>query len=85
MANYWQASDKGGVLCSECDPAIGAWHGAFQKRQAAGMLVDDQGFLWSRKSVDSGQLPSSRRVVGVVAIVGEMVEIVGVRNSASTP
>lgn len=52
--NYWSnKSDGKPIVCSECDPEIGQWHGNFSKRSAAGMLVDDQGYLWSHTSAAS--------------------------------
>lgn len=35
---YWlrgrlNASNNGRALCSQCDPAIGKWHGAFPREQ----------------------------------------------------
>lgn len=65
LSHYWQAG-KVGALCSECDPAIGQWHGRFPKRSAAGMLVDQNGHLWSREAVDTGQLPQAYKIVGEV-------------------
>jgi hypothetical protein len=66
--NYWTRTtmDKLPALCSECDPDIGKWHGRFEKRSAAGMLVDQNGQLWSRAAVDGGGLPSHYRIVGEV-------------------
>jgi len=34
------------ALCSECDPAIGKWHGRFPKKSADG-LIEKNGFLIS--------------------------------------
>lgn len=65
-ANYWPAVDKGSALCSECDPAIGQWHGSFPKRSAVGMLVDQKGFLWSKEAVEAGQLPATSTIVGEI-------------------
>lgn len=66
MSNYWRAADKAQALCSECDPAIGQWHGQFPKRSAVGMLIDQNGHLWSRETVEAGQLPVSYQIVGEV-------------------
>jgi len=34
LCNYWQTHSKGEPdLCSECDPLINKWHGAFPKRK----------------------------------------------------
>lgn len=51
-------------MCSECDPGIGKWHGKFEKKAAAGYLVDQSGHLWSRGEVDAGKLPKHYRIVG---------------------
>lgn len=65
--NYWTRKHYGKpLLCSECDPAIGKWHGRFEKRAADGMLIDQSGHLWSRESVGAGQLPATFRIVGEV-------------------
>lgn len=63
LSNFWQAVDKANALCSECDPAIGLWHGQFQKRSAAGMMVDQKGHLWSKEAIEAGQLPAAYRIV----------------------
>lgn len=63
--NYWSRKSKGeDLLCSECDPNIGKWHGRFAKRSADGMLIDQNGNLWSKESVDS--MPSHYKIVGEV-------------------
>lgn len=55
LSAYWHASMEGHpVLCSECDPLTHEWHGQFPKRSAAGMLVDQQGFIWSPEEVKAG-------------------------------
>lgn len=66
LSNYWMVHKSDEHLCSECDPEIAAWHGRFEKRPADGMLIDQMGHLWSRKSVDAGQLPKHYRIVGEV-------------------
>lgn len=44
LTNYWSEhlGDGKPALCSECDPAIGTWHGEFEKRTVtqAGMVPD---------------------------------------------
>lgn len=65
--NYWMHKNDGEpLLCSECDRVIGEWHGMFTKRTADGMLIDQNGHLWSRESVNAGQLPAAYRIVGEV-------------------
>lgn len=49
-SNYWWdvAQEKKPALCSECDPAIGKWHGEFEKRLVAdfpNLKADADGFL----------------------------------------
>ncbi|WP_176042755.1 hypothetical protein [Burkholderia stabilis] len=68
---HWPDDIRGKALCSACGPTIrtdgaatefGAWHGLFPRRAASGMLIDQNGFLWSRSS----KLPASARIVGEV-------------------
>ena len=54
---YWGRQRK---LCSEC--GTGEWHGIFEKKPAAGMIIDECGFLWSRKE----SMPDHIKAVGVV-------------------
>lgn len=63
--NYWsrKSTDKD-PLCSACDPDIWQWHGIFPQRSAAGMLIDQQGHLWSKSAVEG--LPGHYRIVGEV-------------------
>jgi hypothetical protein len=39
-------------LCSECDPTIRQWHNRFEKRTAIGMVMGQDGFLYSREQFD---------------------------------
>ena len=65
--NYWMRKNEGEPLvCSRCDPVIGEWHGRFSQRSAGGMLIDQNGYLWSQESVDAGQLPAAYRIIGKV-------------------
>ena len=41
------------LLCSECDPEIGKWHGAFPKRSAKGSILASDGFLYANEDVAS--------------------------------
>ena len=66
LSNYWMRHKADEHLCSECDPEIGEWHGRFEKRSADGMLIDQIGHLWSRESVDAGQLQRGYQIVGEV-------------------
>lgn len=42
---YWVRKPGEPPLCSVCDPAIGQWHGLFERRDAdgAGYVPDDDG------------------------------------------
>lgn len=65
-SNYWmRKTRKQPLICSECDPEIGKWHGLFPKHQADGMLIDESGHLWSRLD----QLPPHFKIVGRVPSV----------------
>lgn len=68
LCNYWAARvpHKEPPLCSECDPKINKWHGVFTKRSAVGMLLDNEGYVWSQDAVNSGHLPAHKRIVGKV-------------------
>jgi hypothetical protein len=68
----WPDAYRGKKLCSECGPKErpggektdwGQWHGYFPKRSAAGMKVDQDGYLWSTEIVESGTLPVHVRIV----------------------
>ena len=39
-------------LCSECDPEIGKWHGAFDKVSAEGYFFDETHYIYSPEEVD---------------------------------
>ena len=55
--------DNKPALCSECDPEMGRWHGAFKRRSAAGMFVDDSGQLWSNLE----SVPKHYKILGTVS------------------
>ena len=61
LGQYWTSEEK---LCSEC--ATGEWHDAFPKKSAIGMLVDQNGFLWSEEEVKAGELPTHYKIVDVI-------------------
>jgi len=52
LSNYWSQKYGFGdekpsdVLCSECDPEIGKWHGCFPKDPADGFDIGEDGFLY---------------------------------------
>lgn len=65
LGNYWMPKvDNEPVLCSECD--TGTWHGEFEKKPAAGMKIDQSGFLWSQEEIDAGVFPKHYKIVGTV-------------------
>ena len=59
-SNYWTNVHFEGnpPVCSACDQAIGQCHGQFPQRSAIGMLVDQNGTLWTQEQVDACDLPS---------------------------
>jgi hypothetical protein len=62
--DYWSRRlDGKPIICSECDPAIGKWHGQFPKRPAAGMVVDQDGHLWRTEE----GAPRHYKIVGLVS------------------
>lgn len=68
LGNYWMphAYKDGPVQCSECE--TGKWHGKFDKKPAAGMLIDQSGHLWSQGEIDAGHLPKHYKIVGKVKL-----------------
>lgn len=64
LSDYWHRKLEGlPLLCSECDPDIGMWHGQFDKRSAAGYLIDQSGNLWRTQE----QVPSHYTIVGTAS------------------
>lgn len=57
LCHYW--INRKDPICSECDPEIGKWHGRFQKRSAEGLLLANDGFLYSKEDVERGYVPKS--------------------------
>jgi hypothetical protein len=53
-SNYWEqrypfgGGESKPVLCTECDPEVGKWHGCFDKRSAKGLLLASDGFLYAK-------------------------------------
>lgn len=65
LGDYWGAQyEKREPQCSEC--ATGSWHGQFPKRSAVGMLIDQDGHLWSKEQAESSYFPKHYRIVGEV-------------------
>jgi hypothetical protein len=65
LSNYWTRNltdDMQPVeppnppLCTECDPEIAEWHGAFPKRSAVGMVLGADGFLYTDEQFKSNQV-----------------------------
>lgn len=44
------------ALCSECDPRFEKWHGMFDKMSATGYFLGNDGFLYSKETVESDYL-----------------------------
>ena len=53
VSRYWVRPKGSALLCSECDPATGEWHGVFEKRPATGLKLASDGFLYSVQDVES--------------------------------
>ena len=53
-SGYWERVAMNGKepLCSECNPEIGKWHGEFEKGSADGMLMCNDGYLYSKQDFD---------------------------------
>lgn len=49
-----------------CKTYFGKWHNRFPKRSAVGMMVDDQGFLWSKDQVRNRTYGRNTKIVGEV-------------------
>ena len=73
--DVWPDEYVGKKLCSECGPSMfksgspakyGVWHGQFEKKSAVGMLIDQEGFLWSEEQVKQGFLPPHYKIVGKI-------------------
>lgn len=58
LCNYWMSHRKKGNkdLCSECDPSINKWHGIFPKEKSCGYMLGNDGFLYTKEHVESGEL-----------------------------
>ena len=73
-SNYWEQKhpfDGQGpkpLLCSECDPEIGKWHGAFPKESAKGMVLASDGFLYAKEDVASESFKSRTKHQGLKVV-----------------
>jgi len=77
-SNYWglrHPCDADGntlpslpALCSECDPAIGKWHGRFPKQSAKGLVLASDGFLYSKEDVASDNFKWREQHQGLEAV-----------------
>jgi hypothetical protein len=56
---WWKKCNDEPLLCSECDPEIGKWHGEFTKRGAGGLMLGEDGFLYSAE-----QPPRHTKLIG---------------------
>jgi hypothetical protein len=64
--NYWDRHLSGkAVLCSACDPDIASWHGRFPQKSAAGMIVDQNGYLWS----NAASIPKHYQIMGATSAI----------------
>jgi hypothetical protein len=51
LCNYWTRLSHGAaLLCSACDPEIGAWHDAFEQKSGEGFPVGEDGFILRQTS-----------------------------------
>lgn len=73
LSNFWASeldAYQQGVphkpKCSACDPAIGIWHGEFERRPAAGYHLGTHGFLYSAEEVARGMVPEHIKIVRVL-------------------
>lgn len=53
LSLYW-VSQSERKLCSECDPAVGKWHGVFEKKSAKGYVLANDGFLYAPENFEPG-------------------------------
>src|SRR5687768_17340713 len=63
VCNYWTDAvlEKKPPLCSECDPAIGKWHGMFERVRATGYKLGNDGFLYEPELLASGSFDNMIR------------------------
>ena len=78
-SNYWESKhpmDEGKpkpLVCSECDPEIGKWHGHFPKTSAKGMILASDGFLYDPADVASDSFKFREKHQGL-KVVREITE-----------
>ena len=61
------------LLCSECDPETGKWHGMFPKRSAKGLLLASDGFLYDKEYAEMESFKFRERHQGL-KVVREITE-----------
>jgi hypothetical protein len=62
---YWKRRNQRlNKLCTEC--LTGEWHYRFERYFPDGMLIDQDGHLWDKKTVEDGNLPEGYKIVGEV-------------------
>lgn len=82
-SNYWTQKfpmETGGkelkdavILCSQCDPEIGQWHGSFPRMAAKGFILCSDGFLYSKEEVASVNFQTRSKIQGL-KVVREITE-----------
>lgn len=50
------------ALCSACDPEIGKWHGEFPQRSAVGMVICEDGYLYTKEQIAKRQVTHTKPV-----------------------
>lgn len=55
LSLHYEHLDDKQYLCSECDPGIGRWHGAFEKASAEGWFYDSSHYIYSQDDVDQAK------------------------------
>jgi len=63
----------GPALCSLCDPKIGKWHNIFERKNAAGLFLASDGFLYSKAEVEGEFLRwrIENQGLKIIKVIGE--------------
>jgi hypothetical protein len=56
------------ILCSQCDPEIGKWHGSFPRTAAKGFILCSDGFLYSKENVASIDFDTRSKIQGLTVV-----------------
>lgn len=68
MSRYWIRLEEERPLCSECDPKIKQWHGAFKKQPATGLLLGSDGFLYSpEENLEWRKKHQGLKIIGTIS------------------